>query len=209
MVNNGHKLELNALPARFIHAEKPPIVRIRTRKGRVKVRFDSKTKYRPMYALQVKDMRAAGLTVSEIARTIGVEDKTLYNWSYRYPAFAEAWKLGTEMATGRVEESLYKRALGYAVPKEKVAFDRDGNVLRATYQEHVPADVGAIKYWLGNRAPDQWRERQSIEHSGPDGGPIELQARQAAISDLLAELRQVKRQEPLALESAPEGSDLL
>jgi len=161
-----------------------------------------------MFALQVKDLRASGTPDIEIAKLFGVSKTTLYHWVTKYDAFRHAWQLGIDIATGRVEESLYKRALGYDARKQKVAFDKDGNVLRATYQEHVPADVGAIKYWLGNRAPELWRERQSIEHSGPDGGPIELQARQAAISDLLAELRQAKRADPLALD-APAGSDLL
>lgn len=199
------------LPPGFVAIDKPPRTRGRKRgrKGNRYPTFDGQTKYRPMFALQVKDLRASGTPDIEIAKLFGVSKTTLYHWVTKYDAFRHAWQLGVDIATGRVEESLYKRALGYEAPREKVAFDKDGNVLRATYQEHVPADVGAIKYWLGNRAPDQWRERQSIEHSGPDGGPIELQARQAAISDLLAELRQSKRQEPLALESAPEGSDLL
>lgn len=204
------KMVTELLPPGFVDLDMP-----KRRKGKRNRRkgsslaFSWNTKYRPAYALQVKDMRASGMTADEVASTFGVSQGTIYDWVSKYPAFRENWQLGLDIATGRVVESLYKRATGYEAPREKLAFDKDGNVLRAQYREHVPADVGAIKYWLGNRAPDQWRERQSLEHSGPDGGPIELQARQAAISDLLAELRQAKRQELPAPDKAPEGSDLL
>lgn len=187
----------------------PPIVAKRRKKGRRAFVYDKAVKYRPAFASQVADLRAAGLSEYKIAQAFHVSPRTLFNWRCLYPAFAEGWTLGGNIANGKVEDALFQRATGYETRKEKVAFDKDGKVLRATYQEHVPADISAIKYWLGNRASDRWQDRQAIEHSGPDGGPIDLQARQAAISDLLAELRQAKRQELPAPDKAPEGSDLL
>ena len=207
----GKPLVSELLPPGFVALDKPPKTK-GTKRNRRRVAahtYNRNVKYRPLYALQVRDLRGSGMTADEVAKAFGVVTETLYGWVQRYPAFRENWQLGLDIATGRVEESLYKRATGYEARREKVAFDKEGNVQRATYVEHMPADVGAIKYWLGNRAPERWRERASVEHSGPDGGPIELQARQAAISDLLAELRQAKRQALLAPDKAPEGSDLL
>lgn len=178
------------------------------RKSR-RLTVNRKIKYRPSFVAQVEELRAAGQTEKQVAHALEVTPSTLYQWRNMYPAFGDAWKRGTDRASGIVEESLFRRAVGYEARKTRIAFDKDGNVLRADYREHVPADVGAIKYWLGNRASDRWQDRQAIEHSGPDGGPIELQARQAAISDLLAELRHAKRLELPAPVKAPEGSDLL
>lgn len=187
----------------------PPIVAKRRKRGRRSFVYDKTVKYRPAFASEIVDLRAAGLSEYKIAQAFQVSPRTLFYWRNTYPAFADGWRLGSDIANGRVEDALFQRATGYETRKEKVAFDKDGKVLRATYQEHVPADISAIKYWLGNRAGDRWQDRQAIEHSGPDGGPIELQARQAAISDLLAELRQAKRLEIPAPDKAPEGSDLL
>lgn len=188
-----------------LEREDVPLVPKSNRRKAGRMRINRKLKYRPSFVAQVEEMRALGKTERQIASALEVSDSTLFKWRHMYPAFGEAWQRGTDRASGLVEQALLQRATGYETRREKVAFDKDGNVLRATYREHVPADVGAIKYWLGNRASDRWQDRQAIEHSGPDGGPIELQARQAAISDLLAELRHAKRE---AL-PAPEGADLL
>ena len=48
------------------------------------------------------------------------------------------------------------------------------------YEEELPPDVTAIKYWLGNRQPEKWRDRLSKEITGPNGGAIEVKD----ISDL-------------------------
>jgi hypothetical protein len=36
----------------------------------------------------------------------------------------------------------------------------------APYIEHYAPDVTAQIFWLKNRRPDRWREKQEIEHSG-------------------------------------------
>ena len=200
------KLAQELLPPGYDSPERPKRNKNR-RRGHPS--YNKSSKYRPAFAFEAQELRAAGATEHEIAKAFDVAPNTIRAWVMRFPAFREAMALGYAAATGRVEESLFKRAIGYEAPKTKVFLPAGATEpVYASYQEHVAPDVGAIKYWLGNRAPDLWRERQSIEHSGPDGGPIEMQARQAAISDLLAELRQAKRTDPLALD-APAGSDLL
>ena len=42
------------------------------------------------------------------------------------------------------------------------------------YEEELAPDVTAIKYWLGNRQPEKWRDRSSKEISGPGRAPIEI-----------------------------------
>lgn len=71
---------------------------------------------------------------------------------------------GKSGADAKVERSLFKRALGYDYEEtEKVIeVDKDGNPKPAkirTKKIHVPADVGAMCFWLKNRAPDEWADR--------------------------------------------------
>jgi hypothetical protein len=40
-----------------------------------------------------------------------------------------------------------------------------GKPITVDYVEHIPPDVGAIKLWLTNRAPADWREKQEHEHN--------------------------------------------
>ena len=201
------KLVQELLPPGYDSPDRPK--RNKRSRGKGLRAYSASSKYRPIFAMQAREMRANGCTEQELAKAFDVAVSTLREWTMRHEAFREAMALGYAAATGRIEESLFKRAIGYEAPRTKVFLPAGATEpIHANYMEHVAPDVSAIKYWLGNRAPDLWRERQSIEHSGPDGGPIELQARQAAISDLLAELRQAKRLDPPALD-APAGSDLL
>ena len=38
-------------------------------------------------------------------------------------------------------QSLFHRGIGYSHKAEKIAFDKEGNVLRAEYVEHYPPDT--------------------------------------------------------------------
>lgn len=58
-----------------------------------------------------------------------------------------------------VERSLYERAVGYTVQREKL-FNHYGKIIRGTYREHIPADINAALRWLGNRQPEKWRDKQ-------------------------------------------------
>ena len=36
----------------------------------------------------------------------------------------------------------------------------------------MPPDPGAAKLWLTNRRTEEWREKNTTELSGKDGGPL-------------------------------------
>lgn len=59
--------------------------------------------------------------------------------------------------------------------KEEMAQGRDnaiGNVTKTAYQMAMSGKVPAMTmFWLKTRA--RWREVHTVEHSGPEGGPIE------------------------------------
>ncbi|MGN6383660.1 MAG: terminase [Dyella sp.] len=123
------------------------------------------TAYKPEYVAQAKKLAAMGLTDAEIADFFGVAVRTLYNWKVDYKAFAKALKQGKKAPDERVQASLYKRACGYEFKTEKV-FQHQGKVVRAKTVEHVPPDVTAGIFWMKNRDPENWRDRQEHEHGG-------------------------------------------
>lgn len=51
-------------------------------------------------------------------------------------------------------QSLFHRGIGYSHKAEKIAFDKEGNVLRAEYVEHYPPDTASMIFWLKNRRRD-------------------------------------------------------
>lgn len=55
------------------------------------------------------------------------------------------------------------------------------DVEQAMYVSAVKGSVEAQKFWLVNRSEDRWANRSRVEHTGRNGGPIEL-ATQATVA---------------------------
>jgi hypothetical protein len=121
--------------------------------------------YKPEYAAQAEKLCKLGATDIEIADFFGVERTTVWRWSQAHEEFCNALKAGKEVADERVERSLYARALGYTHDAVKI-FNANGEALVVPYREHVAPDTTACIFWLKNRKPGEWRDKQDIEHSG-------------------------------------------
>lgn len=131
------------------------------------------TKYDPeTFPGRAYRLSLLGLKDKDLCDAFGVDINTIYHWKRTKPNFLKAIKEGKEQADEHVAESLYHRARGYSHREEKI-FCNDGEIVRAETTKHYPPDTRAIEFWLKNRHPEKWREKQQHELSGPDGGPIE------------------------------------
>lgn len=122
-----------------------------------------------------------GLTDEQIAHNIGITAATLYVWKNKYHEISEALKKGKEVVDLEVENALLKKAKGYNVEIKKtfkvrkIDYDSSGKKIRE-YEElqtgyaevHVPADTTAQIFWLKNRRPDKWRDRQEEQRSSEE-----------------------------------------
>ena len=111
-----------------------------------------------------------GLTDVQIANNIGIDPATLYTWKNKYDKIDNALKRGKEVIDMEVENSLLKRALGYEYEEVKQIIEKDGNgkerkKIEKTNKTVLP-DVTAMIFWLKNRKPKEWRDKQEYEHSG-------------------------------------------
>jgi transcriptional regulator with XRE-family HTH domain len=113
-----------------------------------------------------------GLTDDQIAENVGVSRSTLSDWKNKYSDISDSLKRGKEVIDRQVENALLKRALGYEyeeVTKEMV-YDPSigGDALKVTkvIKKQVVADTTAQIFWLKNRKPAEWRDKQELEHSG-------------------------------------------
>lgn len=94
----------------------------------------------------------------------------------RHPELKAAMAKGKEVADYEVESALFRRATGYTARLEKARVLGDGTVVEYEEDMHVPPDTTAAIFWLINRSRDtgKWMDTRRIEHSGPDGGPMEI-----------------------------------
>jgi len=112
------------------------------------------TTYRPQYGAQIAKAMAGGLSAEAAAAKIGISARSLYTWQRKHPEFEQAIQEGRHRALLWWEE----RALAMANGK-------DGS-----------AQIVSLGLRNRSRAASGWEDRQGREHSGPAGGPIEIEA---------------------------------
>lgn len=132
------------------------------------------TSYKPEFSEQAEKLCKLGATDIELADFFGISDRTIYRWQAQFPEFCRSLKAGKETSDERVERSLYHKAVGYTFDSEKV-FQFQGEIVRTKTREHVPPDTTAAIFWLKNRRPVEWRDRQQHELTGANGGPIQTE----------------------------------
>lgn len=129
------------------------------------------TKYKPEYEEQAYKLALLGATDADLADFFGVTEKTIRNWKKDHKGFLPALKKGKAEADAHVADRLFKRATGYTHEAVKI-FNDGGKPLVVPYEKHYPPDTTAAIFWLKNRQPEAWRDKQTVEHSGTIGGVL-------------------------------------
>lgn len=105
-----------------------------------------------------------GLTEADIAHNIGISTQSLWDWKNKHLDVLAALKKGKEVADIRVENALYKRAIGYDAIEEKTIIGADGDVSQTIKQvKHIAPDTTAQIFWLKNRRPELWRDKVVVD----------------------------------------------
>lgn len=112
-----------------------------------------------------------GLTNEQIANNLGVSKTTFYKMLSEHSELFELLKKGKEVVDYEVENALLKRALGYEYEEKtyETSYDeRTGELkerLTKRVTKQVSPDTTAQIYWLNNRKPKQWRNKQDVDIS--------------------------------------------
>lgn len=133
----------------------------------------ARQKYDPdTFPLIAEGMAREGATDAEICKALKVAKGTFYKYQNLYPEFKEAIERGKAPIDTKVENALLKRALGYEYDETSTEKEtKDGKVVKTTSKttkKQVLPDTTAIIFWLKNRKPKEWRDKQEIRHSGDD-----------------------------------------
>lgn len=129
------------------------------------------SKYRQEYAAQAEKLCRLGATNEDVADFFGVAVSCIHRWRDAHPEFEDALKSGKESADAKVEQSLFQRATGYSHPDVHVS-NYQGDVTITPVTKHYAPDTTACIFWLKNRRPDLWRDKQEREITGKDGAPL-------------------------------------
>mgnify|MGYP000851683154 CR=1 FL=1 len=116
---------------------------------------------------EVKQWRIDGHTDKQIYEALGINADTFYKYKKIKLEFFEALKETKDIADNQVHDSLWKRANGYDVTETKTTYGPDGSIIKIEEtKKHIPPDPTSMIFWLKNRRPKEWRDKQEIEHSG-------------------------------------------
>lgn len=110
----------------------------------------------------VQSLCRNGATDEILCEKLRIGKDTLYKWKREKPQFKEALKESKEEVDLQVENALLRNALGYEYYEDTVT--NKGEVVRI--KRHKPPNTTAQIFWLKNRKPREWREKQEMEHSG-------------------------------------------
>lgn len=130
------------------------------------------SKFDEAMCAQVEKLCKLGATDKELADFFEVSEATLSTWKNTHPAFLEALKKGKATADAEVASKLFHRATGYEHDDVHVS-NYQGEVTVTKLRKHYAPDTTAAIFWLKNRRPDLWRDRQEI--TGKDGAPVQVE----------------------------------
>jgi hypothetical protein len=127
------------------------------------------TDYKEKYNEQAYKLCLLGATDAELADFFNVCEATINNWKNNIPEFLESIKRGKDIADSNVADRLYQRALGFEHDSEEIKVLSSPGA--GSYTERVavkkiyPPDPTSAIFWLKNRQPTKWRDKQEIDHT--------------------------------------------
>ena len=141
--------------------------------------------------IKLKGWAEDGLSQRKIAGRMGISAATLRDWKNRYPEIEKA--LNSEPGQGikespscgedscpfpdrnerLVEEALLRRALGYSYTETtyEPVLDDDGRermIVKRQVEKQVVPDLSAQTFWLKNRNPEKWKDKQEKQPESRD-----------------------------------------
>lgn len=115
--------------------------------------------------IRIENWARMGLTDEQIAKNMGVNKTTLYDWIKKFPDISNSIKKGKAPIDFEVENALFKRAIGYEYEEvETIIEEIDGKQRKRIKKIKKVAlpETSAMIFWLKNRKPEQWRKLNPV-----------------------------------------------
>lgn len=124
--------------------------------------------------LRIEGWARDGLIDQQIAHNMGIAYSTFRDWVDKFPALSASLKKGKAPVDLEVENALLNSAKGYTTKVKKPIKVKTKKQLagKGTIEEehiefvdeevYIPPNTAAQIFWLKNRRPDKWREKQDV-----------------------------------------------
>ncbi len=125
-----------------------------------------KTLFKRSMIKQTRDLILMGYTHEKISKFYEINIATLYRWKQLHPDFSDALNTNRDDHDSKVVRSLFELSTGYDYVEKKKEIDDDGKIKKTRTKKHVAPNVGAIKTWLYNRRPSEWKPEAELSRQG-------------------------------------------
>jgi hypothetical protein len=142
-----------------------------SKEGEVKPKMGRPTNYKPEYCDKIIEIMAQGYSLEAASAKLDIPHRCIYDWQAKHIDFSQAIHEGRIKALAWWEEKAMNTASG------------------------SPGNSQIISLGLRNRSRSAsgWIDSQKQELSGPDGGPIRVEATTIDVGDLSPEQRDALR----------------
>ena len=150
-----------------------------SKEGEVKPKMGRPTNYKPEYCDKIIEIMAQGYSLEAASAKLDIPHRCIYDWQAKHLEFSQAIHEGRIKALAWWEEKAMNTASG------------------------SPGNSQIISLGLRNRSRSAsgWIDSQKQELSGPDGGPIRVEATTIDVGDLSPEQRDALRAVMVAAKS--------
>ena len=112
-----------------------------------------------------------GATVQSTCAIVGISKETFYQWKKTKPDYSDVIKKAMAVPDRKVEDALRKSAImGHSFEEIEYKAVAVGDKVKLIpikkITKVVPPNVTAQIFWLKNRCPDEFKDRQETELSG-------------------------------------------
>lgn len=146
----------------------------------------SKPTWKPEFAEQAKNLALLGAIDTQVADFFGVSLSTVTRWKRSHPEFVDALNMGKAGANAKVAKALYQRAIGFTQQEIDIRVIK-GKIVQTPVTRRYPADTTACIFWLKNREPELWSNR-----NGDSASTIENQLKKYEVQMREIEIERAK-----------------
>lgn len=102
----------------------------------------------------------------DVASNLNVAYSTFQKYKSEHKELREVLQVGKAEADIKVESALFRRAIGFKEKVVKGKLTKDGEVVNVEEEVFMPPDTIAAIFWLKNRKPKEWKDKQEVEIEG-------------------------------------------
>lgn len=135
--------------------------------------------------------------MAEICANVNISESCYYNWQANVVEFGEsiarARERFDEQLVKEAKNSLRKLVNGYEVEEKTTVYqnDKDGKPKikeQKVVKKHIQPNPNSVEFALTNKAPDEYKNRQSTELTGKGGKDLFASLSDEDINKRIAEL---------------------